>query len=64
MDPDPDPGGPKTCGSGSGFGTRSTTLVQILIVVKQIALFFHLPHPGEVVNISKAVIILLSSWGS
>jgi hypothetical protein len=28
MDPDPDPEGPKTCGSGgSGFGTRSTTLV-------------------------------------
>jgi hypothetical protein len=21
MDPDPDPGGPKTCGSGTGFGT-------------------------------------------
>ncbi len=28
MDPNPDPEGPKTCGSGgSGFGTRSTTLV-------------------------------------
>ncbi len=30
MDPDPDPGGLKTygnCGSGSGFGSGSTTLV-------------------------------------
>jgi hypothetical protein len=27
MDPDPNPGGPKTCGSGgSGFGSRSGTL--------------------------------------
>ncbi len=29
MDPDPDPGGPKTCGSGgsrSGFGSGSATL--------------------------------------
>jgi hypothetical protein len=29
MDPDPDPGGPKTCGSGgsrSGFGSRSAAL--------------------------------------
>jgi hypothetical protein len=23
---DPDPGGPKTCGSGSGFGSGSATL--------------------------------------
>jgi hypothetical protein len=30
MDPDPDPGGPKTCGSvgsGSGFGSGSGTLI-------------------------------------
>ncbi len=30
MDPDPDPGGPKTCGyggSGSGFASVSATLV-------------------------------------
>ncbi len=27
MDPDPDPGGPKTCGyGGSGFGSGSATL--------------------------------------
>jgi hypothetical protein len=26
MDPDPDPGGPKTCGSGFGFLTRATEL--------------------------------------
>ncbi len=27
MDPDPDPGGPKTCGSGSGFRSGSATLL-------------------------------------
>ncbi len=26
MDPDPDPGGPKTCGSGSGFESGSAIL--------------------------------------
>jgi hypothetical protein len=30
MDPDPDPGGPKTCGSGgSGFGSGSATLIPV-----------------------------------
>jgi hypothetical protein len=29
MEPDPDPGGPKTCGSVSGFGSGSATLVLI-----------------------------------
>ena len=27
---DPDPGGPKTCGPGSGFGPGSATQVQIM----------------------------------
>jgi hypothetical protein len=32
MDPDPDPGGPKTCGSGgSGFGSGSATLAPAII---------------------------------
>jgi hypothetical protein len=33
MDQDPDPGGPKTCGSGrsgSGFGSGSATLIPAL----------------------------------
>jgi hypothetical protein len=33
MDPDPDPGGPKTCGSGgSGFGSGFATLDEIIII--------------------------------
>ncbi len=34
MDPDPNPGGPKTCGSGgsgSGFGSGSATLVRRVV---------------------------------
>ncbi len=34
MDPDPDPGGPKTCGSGrSGFGSGSATLLEKVTVL-------------------------------
>jgi hypothetical protein len=31
MDPDPDPGGPKTC--GSGFGSGSATLEKSLVIL-------------------------------
>ena len=42
MDPDPDTGGPKTCGSGgseSGFGSGSATLLES--IVAQTVIHFH-----------------------
>ncbi len=48
MDPDPDPGGPKTCGSGgsgAGFGSRSATLVSCLMIPNPRNKDLDCPHP-------------------
>jgi hypothetical protein len=43
MDPDPDPGGPKTCESGgSGSGSGSETLLRQLIYFEQNIIFLFL----------------------
>jgi hypothetical protein len=39
MDPDPDPGGPKTCGSGTGFRSGSATLIKTYRYTKKFSLF-------------------------
>ncbi len=47
MDPDPDPGGPKTCGSGrSGFGSRSATLGGGIIIDDRVSNSVADPDPG------------------
>jgi hypothetical protein len=49
MDPDPDPGGPKTCGSG-GSGSESATLVFGTDLFLYVLPFFL--ESGEVVRIN------------
>jgi hypothetical protein len=61
MDPDPDPGGPKTCGFGSGSGSPTLILSYFPEMTGEKKRFHQYPHHCLVSNFALFTLLYFSS---